>query len=312
MERTSRADGPRARVRQETGISARPKCKSRRLKLLKRAGVFKGDTAGPGPVIKRATHLDELCAAYELVHHVFVRRGYMRPNRWGVRIRPFEAFPDTATFIAQVNERVVGVTSLVMDSEELGLPADQVFREEIDRNLRAKGRKPGEGTNWVVAEDYRNSSLLTELMRCVYAQAQAVGCDDIVAAVSPGHAAFYGLLGFEQIGSIRSYSKDVEDPVVLMRVGVKERFEGITEADGEEEYFLKKYYVDDNPYPRYVASWSILAERFFSDPLSLRELFVHRSQLLARCSLAELAAIRRRWGEEVFVRVCAVAASAVA
>jgi hypothetical protein len=276
----------------------------RRVALLRRAGLFDPDTQGA--TITRATTLEDLTSAYRLVHDVFVRQGYIHPDETGIRIRVFEAMPETATFIAKADGQVVGVTSVIMDSPELGLPTDKAFAAELDA-LRAQGRRICEGTNWLVADSHRNSAVMAELMRCSFAHALAVGCTDFIGTVSPGHAQFYVVLGFEQISEVRSYSREIDDPVVVVRfdlTGLSEVLAAIDEGGDEAEAFLKKYYVDDNPYQDSVRAWEGQSQALFRDPAALRELFVNRGNLLGRCSVDQLDAIRQRWGQRMFAEVC--------
>lgn len=280
--------------------------------LLKRAGLFSNDTQGAE--ITRATTLADFVQAYRMVHDIFVRQGYIHPNKSGIRARSFEALPETATFIAKVGDEVVGVTSVIVDNSDLGLPSDESFKVELDK-LRAQGRKICEGTNWLVTDSHHNSAVMTELMRCCFAHALKIGCTDFIGTVSPGHAKFYGLLGFEQVSDVRSYSGEIKDPVVVVRLdisGLDKRFRNVLKANDDVESFLKSYYIDDNPYHRYVSTWQIMSDRFFSDPMRLTELFVHGSGLLERCSRSELEAIRRQWGNELFAEVMAHLPAAVA
>ena len=271
--------------------------------LLKRTGLFGGDLCGA--VISRAVTVADMVGAYSLVHDAFVDQSYIRPQPCGMRLRVFEALQSTATFVAKMDGRVVGVGSLVEDSEDLGLPSDEAFRQEIDA-LRRLGRRICEATNEAVAGDFRRTSVPTELMRCLYAHAIAAGCDDLITTVSPGHARFYGLLGFETISEVRSYSSTIHDPVVVVRMDfstIQPRAEKVDQNEIADDQFLKSYYLDDNVYHKHVNGWSILAERTFADPLLLQDLFVIRSRLLAECSREELEAIRQRWGAEVFQQV---------
>ena len=276
---------------------------SRRMALLKRTGLFGGDTRGA--VVSRAVSVEDLLCAYGLVHDAFVEKGFIRPHPSGTRMRVFEALGSTATFVAKANGGVVGVGSLVADSEDLGLPSDEAFGDEIDA-LRRQGRRVCEATNEAVATDFRKTAVPTELMRCLYAHASSVGCADLITTVSPGHARFYGLLGFERISEVRSYSREIHDPVVVVRMNfdtIQPRAEKVDQNELADDCFLKSYYLDDNSYHRYVKTWSILAERTFADPQLLQELFVVRSPLLAECSQRELDAVRRRWGQDVFAAV---------
>lgn len=272
----------------------------RRVALLRKAGLFSNEN--DGTVISRASTLEDLRAAYRLTHDVFVAQGYIKPDETGLRMRVFEALPDTATFVAKDQDQVVAVTSVVVDSAQLGIPAQKVFGPEVQK-LRDQGRVICEGTNWLVADSHRKSTAMTELMRCCFAHARSAGCTDFVGEVSPGHAKFYELLGFETIGSVRSSSPEIDDPVVLVRFDLSaldDLLEEIEDAQDEAQIFLKRYYVDENPYQRFVKFWSIVAERFFQDPILLHELFVVESQLLGRLTDRELSEVESRWGREVF------------
>ena len=282
---------------------------SRRMRLLKRTGLFGSNM--DGIKIGRATALEDLAEAFALVHDVFVAQGYIEPSPSGLRVRAYEALPESATFVAKNDEGVVGVTSLVIDSQRLGLPSDKVLGKEIDQ-LRRAGRKVCEVTNWAVSEGYRNSGILTELMRCSFAHAVLAGYDDLIGAVSPGHARFFNLLGFETMGPVRSYSSKIHDPVVLVRMdlaGIDQRVSRIRDEAGDDEAFLKRYYVDDNGYHAYVSGWSELAESLFDDAASLRELFVDRADLLSACDPDELLVICEAWGPGIFNEVFAGAYS---
>lgn len=280
------------------------KGKSRRMKLLERSGCFSKPHSDVSYC--RATTLDDLYNAYQLVHDIYVNKGYILPNHTGIRLRPFEVVPDTATFVAKVGEKIIGVTSVAMDSSGLGLPSDKAFRREIDI-LRHAGRKLCEGTNWVVAPEFRHSNVINELMRCSYAHVRTSGTQDWIVSVSPGHSAFfYEFFGFEIIGSQRSYSEKIDDPVVLLRLAIDrldERFASIDINDNDDEAWLKNHYIVNNPYYNKIEEWTTKAETTFADTAFLREFFVDRSHFLEQCTLKDLDIISRRWGEETFLDV---------
>ena len=277
---------------------------SRRMALLRRAGLFGTDTKGA--VIRRAISVEDLAAAYRLVHDAFVERGYIPPQPTGLRLRVTEALPQTATFIAEVGPEVVGVQSIAVDSDEFGLPSDGAFRNEID-SLRIGGRRVCEATNQAIGVDYRKTAVPTELMRCMFAHALAIGCDELITTVSPGHARFFGLLGFEQISPVRSYSTEYDDPVVVMRVNVYDLVERAARAQEDQDdgaLFVRSRCLEDNPYRGQVNDWAAGAAKTFADPAALHSLFVDQGNLLGSCSAEELAAICRLWGHEVFDQVC--------
>jgi ribosomal protein S18 acetylase RimI-like enzyme len=267
------------------------------LGLLKRSGLFGQHTRGA--VIERACTLDELRQAYQLVHQVYVTEGYIHPHPSGMRIRVFEALPEMATFVAfcEQEHRTVGVLSVVSDSADLGLPADVVFRNELDE-LRNTGSSVCEVTNQAVDDEFRNSGVPTELIRAVMAQIVVRKYDEVVALVSPNHTGMYQLLGFRPIGAVRSYSQTIHDPVVPMSMRV-DQFYGPPQSDDPADEFVRFFMVDFNPYIRKMREWEQEARDWFHERHLLRHLFVQEEKLLQRCSPAEMVSLRRRWGSQL-------------
>jgi len=261
-----------------------------------------------GARVARATGVADLAAAYHLVHDIFVEQGYIHPMEGRLRLRAHEASPDTATFTGRSGGEIVGVQSLIVDSYDLGLPSDMAFGQEIDE-LRARGLHICEVSNQAISPEHRKTGLLTELMRCCYAHALSVGCDTLLATVSPGHAHFYELLGFEAISPVRSYSTTVDDPTVVVSLDIANRFIGVTGDDDTLDSFLYRYYELDNPYCQDVETWQMISEYMFSDLAILHDLFATRSGLLDRCTADELDAISRRWGPDVYGQIATMHAA---
>jgi len=277
---------------------------ARRLALARRQGLFGGDSKGAA--VRRALSLQDLEQAFRLVHSAYVEAGYILPEPTGMRVRPYEALPEMATFIGEFDGQVVGVLGLVGDSADMGLPSDEAFRDAID-GLRATGARLSETTNQAIRPDFRGCALTTELLRCMIAQAVAEGHDEIIAAASPGHEGFYTMMGFRRIADVRSYSSKVYDPVVALSFNLRER-DGAEEAE-DHESFLRRFLYTDNPFRELAEDWQERASGIFRDPPDLCELFATRSGMLARCTPSELAAIRRRWTPAVFDKVMALVAS---
>jgi len=268
----------------------------RQLALLKHAGLFGEDTKGA--IIRRAFTARDLRNAYRLVHDVFVGTGFMRPEPSGIRLRMFETLSETATFIAEKDGAVVGVLSVVGDSPDLGLPSDAAFKDELDA-LRRTGARICELTNQAVAEEYRKSAVATELMRCAIAHGMNAGYDASVATVSPGHNGFYQLLGFCGLGSERSYSQKLHDPVVAMTLDL-DFYRNSAPGVGEIRQFLHQHGRADNPYLDQVCGWTSKASSYFGQSELLQELFVDDRNFLAECSAKELKLLEQRWGREAF------------
>jgi ribosomal protein S18 acetylase RimI-like enzyme len=271
----------------------------RKLRLLKRSGLFGDNTKGC--TIERACTLDDLRQAYRLVHDVYLETGFIRPEPSGMRLRMFETTSETATFVAKAEGRVVGVLSVVLDSPDLGLPSDAVFKPELDA-LRRTGARLSEVTNQAVADDYRKSAVPTELMRCAIALLMKAGYHEAVASVSPSHNGFYDLLGFRQVGSERSYSDKLHDPVIALSLNINQYREPRNELSTTER-FMHEFLTETNHFMTRVGDWTREAKRQFLDPELLRQLFLHDGGFLTACSPEELRILYRRWGHEIFEAV---------
>lgn len=273
----------------------------RKLNLLRHTGFFGFDLKGC--VIERALGADDLRAAYQLVHNVFVGTGYIEPEAGGIRLRIFEASPDTATFVAKKNGEVVGVLSVVLDSVELGLPSDTAFGAELDE-LRATGSRICEVTNQAVMKEYRRSSVLTELMRCAIAYMVKANCGQALATVSPNHQKFYKMVGFRSFGTLRSYSKKLHDPVVAVSLPIDLYRSEIPVPDIDP--YIHHMGSTGNPFMARAEEWTVIArERFLCSEL-LDKLLNTGRNFLSECSPAEQTYLQSRWGGPLFERVFAL------
>ncbi len=271
----------------------------RKLWLLKRSGLFGNNTKGAR--IERACTVEDLRKAYQLVHDVYLGTGFIEAEPAGMRLRIFEATLETATFVAKVDDRVVGVLSVVDDTLELGLPSDTAFKKELDE-LRAQGLILAEVTNQAVASEYRKSAVPTELMRCAVAHGLKGNYDAAVATVSPSHNGFYELLGFRERGPLRSYSDKLHDPVVslIMDMNLWRKPAG---AFNQTERFVLRFLTDENHYLPMIEDWTEHARLQFFNAELLVQLFATERAFLAECSSSELGILKRRWGEELFEAV---------
>ena len=277
----------------------------RRLSLLRKAGLFDG-SAGIAQ-ISRACKLPDLIEAYRLAYATFLESGYIQPNAWGMRIRAFEACAETATFLAKKENRVVGVLSLVLDSQDLGLPSDVCYPRELE-SLRSKGAKLCEGSNQATLPMFRKTTVATDLMRCGVAEALSQGCDGIIVTVNPPHCGFYELLGFQKMGDVRSYASTHYDPVVMMYLDLA-RFKSRDASLEPYQRFVCDFLSFKNPFVSNVRQWQRQASECFYDAHLLRTMFVLESDLLETCTDLQRRAIRRRWGKDLYAQVAGTVAA---
>ncbi len=280
---------------------------NRRLALLKRSGLFGSNTNEA--VISRACELDDLEKAYRLIYRMYLESNYITANSREIRVRPFEACPQTATFTAKLGKSVVGTLSLTMDSHDLGLPSDTSFKKELDE-FRSRGISLCEATGEAVLPQFRKTGIATELMRCLAAQAWLEKRPIAVVSVSPNHASFHEIVGFRKLTDVRSYSKTVDDPVVLMSLdmeALKKKDPTLTPCMS----YTREFLTTRNPYIHKVYQWLHDARRCFFDPNLLRKLFVTESRMLENCTEAQREAICRRWGDDLFEQVSGMGAPTV-
>ncbi len=278
-------------------VRGRPSLPMRRLSKYQSCGMFKDDTTGA--VYTRAISAEELRAAYRLVHDIFVENNYIHENSSGLRVRPFETDVNNATFIAHISGKVVGSIGLVIDTEDLGLPSDKSFRSELDA-LRADGKRLCEVTNQAILFSQRHSSVCTELMRCAWAQAWMSGYTDMVCSISPNQRKFYEFIGFELIGDERSFSDEIDDPVINMRWDLAElrrRWPSVDIRDDTMDAFWKRFFLIENAYISDIHLWNSLADGTFSNLHELIDLFGDCEHLFMECNFSQFDAIRERLGD---------------
>lgn len=270
----------------------------RKVARFREAGFF--DLAGSEIVVERAVTVETLKQAYSLVHDVYCEKGYIREQKGKMRMRIFEALPEMATFVGRHEGKIVAVTSVVIDSPDLGLPSDHVYRDEIERLRRCPGRVC-EITNLAIHRDYRDSSAFLALTQACFAHAVAMNCGNMFIAISPGHASFFrDLLLFESWGGRRRYSDEVEDYVEGMRFDINtdvERGKAFDEMLGPDLAFIYDFYYPENPFHSYVETWQQQAEATFRNHQMLRELYLYCSDLLFEAPDRALEAIEQRWGD---------------
>ena len=252
--------------------------------------------------VKRANSAADLEAAYRMVHDVFADMGYINHQRDGMRLRVFEAVPETATFICKHNEEIVAVMSVVVDSPDMGLPSNHAFEREIN-TLRKQGRRVCEFTNLAVKKEYWRSNAFTALTQACHAHAKLNNCDNIFIAISPGHTAFFeSILGFDKCGESRNYSHEKSDIVqgeCLDLRTIASRFQAMDRKLGEQA-FLYDYYFANNYFDKVIKKWSSPATVNLHNARKFCFLLTKRSNFLLTCDWHELAVIRDHWGSWLF------------
>jgi GNAT superfamily N-acetyltransferase len=156
-----------------------------------------------------ARGVEDFDGAFRLLHDRYVAEGFMAPHPSGRRLGIYNALPSTKLFVARAEGRVVGTIALVQDSS-LGLPIDQVYREEL-APIRARGRLVGEASTLTVDPAYRGAgfAILMRLYRMLIVYAASIArLNDVCMIIAPHHGRFYRTyFGVHQFGPPRPYPR---------------------------------------------------------------------------------------------------------
>ncbi len=170
--------------------------------------------------IKTATSREEWIEAFSLAHDRYVELGYMDTDSSGIRLRIQNILPSTRVFTAKYQGRVVATATLIIDSP-LGLPADDIYKKELDA-LRNKGRLISEGSSLVTAKEFKCSNIFMLLFKVVYAYAEYAQIDDICIAVNPKHTRFYeDILLFDPVGELKYFPSVKDAPAILEHIDLR-------------------------------------------------------------------------------------------
>ena len=145
-----------------------------------------------------------------LINKMYAWRGYTGTHR-------LDDDPNRITLSASDHGEVVGTVTLGIDSP-VGLLADEVFKDEIDR-FRERGAKVCEITKLAFDPKVRSKAALASLFHVMFIYGRRLHkCTDVFIEVNPRHAGFYKrMLGFHEIGGVRMCPR-VNAPAVLLHV----------------------------------------------------------------------------------------------
>jgi hypothetical protein len=145
--------------------------------------------------------------------------------------------PNRITLTATDKGNVVGTLTIGLDSE-VGLAADQVFKEELDV-MRDDGAQLCEFTKLAFDPSVKSKASLANLFHLAVIYARDIHHrTDIVIEVNPRHRRFYQhMLGFQQQGQLKTNPR-VNAPAYLLRVNLDFVTEQINKYGGTRDEAL--------------------------------------------------------------------------
>jgi hypothetical protein len=206
-------------------------------------------------VLRLAADGADRLKCWYLVYQEYVAMGYAPRKELEYRYSVHDALPEAATFIVEYQGEPVGTVSVFPDSP-LGLPADEIYRDELNA-MRAAGRRLVEvGRLTIRGEHKHEREILVNLFDALSIYGRRVcWATDLVITVNPSHAKFYErMILFERAGGEKSLGSVCGAAAVLLRL-----------RQMEVEVPARRHAHDEGPKP---AEW--LGHRTFYPYLSGR------------------------------------------
>jgi hypothetical protein len=238
--------------------------------------------------IRVARDIRDRTTAWRFVREVYAREGYAcgsGPDLWyGIH----DALPSTTTFLLEKRGAISATLTVVFDSA-IGLPADELYREELSL-LRANHRRLAEYVSLVSESGISNIIAIQHLFRAGYLVADVLeGFTDFVITVNPRHEPFYRkILQFQPMGPVRAYEKVSGALATLLRLDLttcravfRERF-GTRPGDSNPYDFFFARNMDE------IVNW-LARERGPLDESSLVGRFLGDANIIAKASPMQIA-----------------------
>jgi len=242
---------------------------------------------------KAASSREELEGAYSLVYREYLRRGYVKESGTGLKFSIYNALPDTTTFVAVVDNKVISTATLIPDSP-LGLPMDEIYHRELE-SFRRNKKKLCEIS--MLASDTElfvngislmlNSKkmfLIFYLFKTVFDYAiRVLKLDYICITINPKHALTYDFLLFKDLGGLKRYNNANGAPAIGKYLDLNSVENECREKKKEGLYrmfFLKKI-----PPEKYNCKIKLSEE-------DLRYFFIEKSDIFKNASPAQMEYIK--------------------
>ncbi len=233
--------------------------------------------------VRVASTIEQRRAAWAMVYRSYLAKEFAEPNREGLWYGLHDALPSTTTFVVSHLGHEVSTLTVAFDSPA-GLPADALFRDQLDR-FRDEGRRPCEiislASEGVSFRDGTES--LKQMFRLAYLTAVIEGATDLIITVNPRHTAFYErTLLFTRVGDVRSYAKVGGAPAVLMSLTIEAAQAMFLTKYGRDPGSLYHFFYDPTQIADLTGFLRAMREPLEDDDIS--EYFVRRRPLIPAAS----------------------------
>jgi hypothetical protein len=170
-------------------------------------------------VFKVADSARELFEAYHLLYHEYVQAGYAQENKNQILLTKHHLLPKTTVLLAKSENAVISTATLVPDSDQFGLPMDDLYGKELE-SLRRQRRKVVEVCSLASSTQRFSWSGIHNFTRLLFLYCVFLDVDDVCVMVNPKHVPIYKrLCELELFGEQKHYHR-VNAPAVALRADV--------------------------------------------------------------------------------------------
>jgi hypothetical protein len=170
-------------------------------------------------LFKVADSACELLESYHLLYHEYVNAGYAQENKNEILFTKHHLLPKTTVLLAKSESTVISTATLVPDSNQFGLPMDDLYGKELG-SLRRQRRKVVEVCS-LASSTHRFSRIgIHNFTRLLFLYCVFLDVDDVCVMVNPKHVPVYKrLCDLELFGDEKHYHR-VNAPAVALRADV--------------------------------------------------------------------------------------------
>ena len=192
------------------------------------------DAPSPGPEqieyeFKITDRGRELLQAFHLLYREYLQAGYVRESASELLFTRHHLLPETTVFVGKAHGKVLSTATVVRDSQDFGLPMDDLYASELGV-LRRQGRRILEICS--LASDRQEFSRrgIQDFTRLLFLFCLHVNVDDVCIMINPKHAPLYTCrCEFEIFGEERFYSR-VKAPALALRADARTLREKLREG----------------------------------------------------------------------------------
>ena len=180
---------------------------------------FKGECT-----VHVANQLNLRQKAYKLMHGLYSQSGFAPKNNTDLWLSIYDALPDSITFLAEDDQGCSGGTLTIVFDSPIGLPADELYKGEIDE-IRNTGGQICEFVSLGIKNTAKNPlKILASLFYCAFLHAWSTkNSRQLIITVHSRYENFYRhKIFFDKIGPERNYAKVNGAPTVLLKLSLEE------------------------------------------------------------------------------------------